>query len=71
VRQLARWSISLVDCQVYTPHLASFGATEWPRREFLATLASALERPTRVGPWTLDDDLAAGRDLSASPPEDD
>jgi len=71
VRQLARWSITLVDCQVYTPHLASLGATEWPRREFLATLASALERPTRVGPWRLDDDLAAGRDLSAAPPEDE
>jgi leucyl/phenylalanyl-tRNA--protein transferase len=70
VRQLARWGIPLVDCQVYTPHLASFGATEWPRREFLAALASALERPTRVGPWMLDDDLAAGRDLSAPPPED-
>jgi len=62
VRQLARWRISLIDCQVYTPHLASFGATEWPRREFLAALASALEKPTRVGPWQLDDDLGGGRD---------
>jgi leucyl/phenylalanyl-tRNA--protein transferase len=71
VRQLARWSIPLVDCQVYTPHLASFGATEWPRREFLAALASALERPTRLGPWRLDEDLAGGRGVSAAAERED
>jgi leucyl/phenylalanyl-tRNA--protein transferase len=71
VRQLGRWDISLVDCQVYTPHLASFGATEWPRREFLRALAAALERPTRVGPWRLDDDLAGGPGLTAAPPAAD
>jgi leucyl/phenylalanyl-tRNA--protein transferase len=51
VEQLARYGITLVDCQVYTPHLASFGAREWPRRAFLAALHAALERPTRPGPW--------------------
>lgn len=51
VRQLARWSIPLVDCQVYTPHLARFGAREWPRREFLHALRAALDRRTRLGPW--------------------
>jgi leucyl/phenylalanyl-tRNA--protein transferase len=71
VRQLGRWDIPLVDCQVYTPHLASFGATEWPRREFLSALAAALEQPTRVGPWRLDDDLAGGRGLTAEPPADE
>ena len=54
VRQLERWSIPLVDCQVYTPHLASLGAREWPRREFLAALRPALEKPTRLGPWRFD-----------------
>jgi len=58
VEQLQRWSIRLVDCQVYTPHLASLGAREWPRREFLAALRDALERPTRLGPWRFDE--AAG-----------
>ena len=67
VRQLARWRIPLVDCQVYTPHLASFGATEWPRREFLAALARALEGPTRAGRWSLDDDLASGGGPSSGP----
>ncbi|HXK08726.1 MAG TPA: leucyl/phenylalanyl-tRNA--protein transferase [Vicinamibacteria bacterium] len=55
VEQLRRWGIPLVDCQVYTEHLARFGAREWPRRDFLAALHAALERPTRLGPWRFDD----------------
>jgi leucyl/phenylalanyl-tRNA--protein transferase len=54
VEQLRRWSIPLVDCQVYTPHLASLGAREWPRLDFLAALREALDRPTRLGPWRFD-----------------
>ena len=54
VRQLARWGIPLVDCQVYTPHLASLGAREWPRRAYLDALRHALEKPTRLGPWRFD-----------------
>jgi len=52
--QLARWGVRLIDCQVYTEHLARFGAGEWPREEFLRALRSALERPTRVGVWRFD-----------------
>jgi leucyl/phenylalanyl-tRNA--protein transferase len=55
VRQLAAWGIPLVDCQVYTEHLARFGAREWPRRDFLAALHAALDRPTRLGPWSFDE----------------
>jgi leucyl/phenylalanyl-tRNA--protein transferase len=55
VRQLLRWGIPLVDCQVYTEHLARFGAREWSRRQFLAALHEALQRPTRLGPWRFDD----------------
>ena len=55
VEQLRRWGLPLVDCQVYTPHLASLGAREWPRRDFLAALHAALDRPTRLGPWHFDD----------------
>jgi len=64
VRQLGHWGIDLVDCQVYTPHLASLGAVEWPRRSFLAALRRALERPTRLGPWSFDSPDDAG--LSAA-----
>ena len=52
--QLARWGVRLIDCQVYTEHLARFGAGEWPREEFLRALRGALERPTRVGVWRFD-----------------
>jgi leucyl/phenylalanyl-tRNA--protein transferase len=55
VEQLGRWSIPLIDCQVYTPHLASLGAREWPRRQFLEALRAALERKTRLGPWRFDE----------------
>ncbi|MCG8422674.1 MAG: leucyl/phenylalanyl-tRNA--protein transferase [Proteobacteria bacterium] len=54
VEQLAAWSIDLIDCQVYTDHLARFGAEEWSREEFLAALENALEKPTRCGVWSLD-----------------
>jgi leucyl/phenylalanyl-tRNA--protein transferase len=55
VEQLRRWSIPLVDCQVYTPHLSSLGAREWPRRQFLEALRVALEKKTRLGPWRFDE----------------
>lgn len=57
LEQLVRWQIDLVDCQVYTEHLARFGATEWPRRRYLRALRGALGRPTRAGRWELDADL--------------
>jgi leucyl/phenylalanyl-tRNA--protein transferase len=51
---LVVWDYAFVDCEVYTDHLARFGAEEWPRRRFLAELAAALEAPTRQGRWMLD-----------------
>jgi leucyl/phenylalanyl-tRNA--protein transferase len=56
VRQLDRWGFHLVDCQLPTPHLASLGAQEWPRRKFLERLAEALRGSTRRGPWSFDGD---------------
>jgi len=56
VRQLQRWGITLVDCQVATEHLERFGATEWPRERFLAALGEALEQPTRRGGWGAEPD---------------
>ncbi|UCE84862.1 MAG: leucyl/phenylalanyl-tRNA--protein transferase [Deltaproteobacteria bacterium] len=54
VRQLHAWNFDLIDCQVRTPHLARFGATDWPRARFLAALAKSLERETRRGAWRFD-----------------
>jgi leucyl/phenylalanyl-tRNA--protein transferase len=50
---LVAWDFALVDCQVYTDHLARFGAEKWTRSRFLAALHRGLETPTRRGPWTL------------------
>lgn len=38
VRKLQEEGIQLIDCQVYTDHLASLGAREIPREEFLGYL---------------------------------
>ena len=51
VERLAAWQIALVDCQVHTEHLERFGASEWPRRVYLAALKRALKAETRKGPW--------------------
>ncbi len=44
--------VTLIDCQVYTPHLEHFGAREIPRSDFLALLATGLDSPTRKGSWS-------------------
>lgn len=52
IEQLQKWDFQLIDCQVYTDHLARFGAVEWPRDRFLTALDGALRsRPTRRGYW--------------------
>jgi leucyl/phenylalanyl-tRNA--protein transferase len=35
----------LIDCQMNTPHLASLGAREIPRSEFLASVRALIQRP--------------------------
>jgi leucyl/phenylalanyl-tRNA--protein transferase len=48
---LASRGYRFVDCQVYTDHLARFGADNWPRARFLAALREALTHPTESGRW--------------------
>ncbi|RJQ55182.1 MAG: leucyl/phenylalanyl-tRNA--protein transferase [Nitrospiraceae bacterium] len=55
VQQLIRWNFTLIDCQMTTAHLKSFGAQEVPRGDFLSMLKSALKAPTKKGRWTLED----------------
>lgn len=59
VRQLQRWHFALIDCQVYTGHLASLGAAPIPRRDFSAILLREARPPDRRGAWQLDADLCA------------
>ena len=55
VRQLQRWGFSIIDCQLKTPHLATFGAREIPRADFLARVRKAIVEPPPPLPWKLDD----------------
>ncbi len=63
VRQLRRWGYVLIDCQIYTGHLASLGAAPMPRAEFCAALEQYVQPPNHAGRWRMDADL--GMDGSA------
>lgn len=56
-RQLARWNFGIVDCQMATAHLASLGAREIPRKDFVRALSELVNYPTRTGKWRFDNDL--------------
>ncbi|HET7833351.1 MAG TPA: leucyl/phenylalanyl-tRNA--protein transferase [Gallionella sp.] len=55
-RQLERWQFGMIDCQMNTPHLASLGAREIPRAEFLARLRELIHCEP-VKQWKIDPDL--------------
>jgi leucyl/phenylalanyl-tRNA--protein transferase len=55
-RQLQRWQFGLIDCQMHTPHLASLGAHEMPRREFIARLQELVHCAPHTD-WRFDTDL--------------
>jgi leucyl/phenylalanyl-tRNA--protein transferase len=60
-RQLDRWQFELIDCQMSTEHLASLGAREVPRADFLRRLERGIALPPVPLPWVIEDDLM--RDL--------
>lgn len=43
--QLAAWDFRLLDCQIGSPHLATLGAREIPRAQFMAELYAAVALP--------------------------
>jgi leucyl/phenylalanyl-tRNA--protein transferase len=55
--QLQRWEFELIDCQMSTPHLASLGAREIPRAEFVRHVARLSARDAVPTPWRLEGDL--------------
>lgn len=57
VQQLARWQFGLIDCQMKTAHLASFGAREIPRREFTRRLEELVNYPGQISKWQLENEL--------------
>lgn len=43
----------LIDCQMATAHLASMGASEMPRAQFVRAIADLVHYPSSPEPWTL------------------
>ena len=57
VKQLARWRFGIIDCQMKTAHLASFGAREIPRTQFTRIIEELIHYEGVEGMWRLDNDL--------------
>jgi leucyl/phenylalanyl-tRNA--protein transferase len=53
--QLDAWQFGMIDCQMYTPHLASLGAKLIPRNEFISRLKELINYPP-VDNWQFDSD---------------
>ncbi|MFZ4536158.1 leucyl/phenylalanyl-tRNA--protein transferase [Propionivibrio sp.] len=53
-RFLEAQGFGLIDCQMNTPHLASLGAREIPRNEFIASLHELTAIPPLKGRWASD-----------------
>jgi leucyl/phenylalanyl-tRNA--protein transferase len=53
VRQLAAWGFELIDCQMRTALLASFGAREIPRAQFTRRVAELVNYADVPAPWQL------------------
>ena len=59
-RQVQRWQTGstkgMIDCQMHTPHLATMGATEIPRSEFIARLEVLVNLPSATQ-WQIEPGL--------------
>lgn len=50
-KHLAKWEFVLIDCQIYTSHLAQFGARPITRNQFLELVTKAVKDPIQPGKW--------------------
>jgi leucyl/phenylalanyl-tRNA--protein transferase len=51
VKQLKTWDYKLIDCQVHTQHLASFGAINYERTKFIELLNQYCDVPPNSSAW--------------------
>lgn len=58
VRYLQQEGFGMIDCQMKTEHLASFGAREIPRLQFLDRLMELAAHPGKPGVWPSDGAMA-------------
>ncbi|MBI5660506.1 MAG: leucyl/phenylalanyl-tRNA--protein transferase [Nitrosomonadales bacterium] len=52
--QMRRWNFGMIDCQMRTPHLASLGARELPRAEFVRRIRELMQYPDIASRWQFD-----------------
>ncbi|MEK6212239.1 MAG: leucyl/phenylalanyl-tRNA--protein transferase [Pseudomonadota bacterium] len=57
-RQLQHWGFGVIDCQMNTAHLASFGAREITRAEFTRRLRELVHYAPVPVPWRLESTIA-------------
>lgn len=50
-RQLDAWGMPLIDCQMSTAHLASLGARDIPRSDFVGEVRYLVQQPAVPAPW--------------------
>ncbi len=48
---LLKWGYGLIDCQIHNPHLASMGAKEISRQEFLTILEGLIGKSPSLDAW--------------------
>ena len=53
-RQLERWEMPLIDCQMSTSHLASLGARDIPRADFVGDVRYLVQQTAVAAPWRFD-----------------
>jgi leucyl/phenylalanyl-tRNA--protein transferase len=53
-QQLERWRMPLIDCQMSTTHLASLGARDMPRADFVREVRYLVQQPPVPAPWRFD-----------------
>jgi len=54
VWQLKRWGFGMIDCQMKTAHLATFGATEIPRPDFIRRVSNLIQYSPAPISWQFD-----------------
>jgi leucyl/phenylalanyl-tRNA--protein transferase len=54
-KQLEAWGFALIDCQVASEHLKSFGAIDVPRRNFIECMLQLIDQPDHPSPWRFDE----------------
>ena len=57
VWQLKRWGFGLIDCQMKTTHLETFGAREIPRSDFMRRVSKLIQYSPTPTRWRFDPDI--------------